>query len=84
MADPQKFVVTGFDTSHSSNHSATHYVWNKPVDLDMNYKIIMKFYGVYRTYSETDLEEMKRMREESINRSKKLKDFDTDALFATF
>ena len=55
-----------------------------PVDLDINCRIIMKFYGVYRTYSETDLEEMKRMREESINRSKKLKDFDTDALFATF
>ena len=69
LRDPEKYVISGYDTAIEANNECNSLIHNK---------------CLYRTFCEVDLEEMKRIYNEFIVKKMKLKMFDIQALMASF
>ena len=62
MNDPENYVITGTESEIISNHSSSYYIKDHREYDHWNRKLI----GIYRSFTEIDLEEMKRIKAEFI------------------
>ena len=69
LIDPENYVMTGFETRIQPNNTSGFYFCNK---------------GLYRSFSELDLEEMKRLTNNMNEERKKIRQLDSQALNASF